>query len=60
VSWDRPRAEKCPTCGGDYLVEKFSKRTGAFIACPSKECDYRRQVEGAGPPGEGVAEEIDA
>jgi DNA topoisomerase-1 len=59
VSWDRPRAEKCPQCGGDYLVEKFSKRTGAFIACPNKECDYRRQVEGSGPPGEGAAE-IDA
>jgi DNA topoisomerase-1 len=59
VSWDRPRAEKCPQCGSDFLVEKFSKKTGAFIACPNKECDYRRQVEGAGPPGEGAAE-IDA
>ncbi len=60
VSWDRPRSEKCPTCQSPYLLEKYSKKTGSFIACPNKECDYRRQVEGAGAPGEPVAEEIDA
>ena len=65
VSWDRPRNEACPTCGSAYLLEKFSKKTGPFIACPNKECDYRRQVEGAAAPeAEGdappVPEEIDA
>jgi DNA topoisomerase-1 len=44
VSWDRPRNEACPTCGSAYLLEKYSKKTGPFIACPNKECDYRREA----------------
>ncbi|HET9595391.1 MAG TPA: type I DNA topoisomerase [Anaeromyxobacteraceae bacterium] len=66
VSWDRPRNEACPTCGSTYLLEKFSKKTGPFIACPNKECDYRRQAEGApaaggaGGDAPAVPEEIDA
>jgi DNA topoisomerase-1 len=46
VSWDRPRNEACPTCGSAWLLEKFSKRDGAFIACPNRECGYRRAREG--------------
>ena len=42
VSWDRPRAEKCPLCDNAWLVDKFSKRDGAVVACPNKECGYRR------------------
>jgi DNA topoisomerase-1 len=42
VSWDRPRLEKCPLCENPWLVEKFSKRDGAVVACPNKECGYRR------------------
>ncbi len=42
VSWDRPRNEKCPNCASPYLLEKYSKRDGPFIACPNKECGYRR------------------
>jgi DNA topoisomerase-1 len=60
VSWDKPRNEACPTCGSAYLLEKYSKKTGPFVACPNKECDYRRQPEGS-PAGPAVsAEEIDA
>ncbi len=44
VAWDRPLAEKCPQCGSPYLVSKFSKKTGPFIGCPNKECDYRREA----------------
>ena len=43
VSWDRPRNEACPQCGSPYLLEKYSKRNGPFIACPNKECGYRRE-----------------
>ena len=55
VSWDRPRAEKCPRCGSPYLLDKYSRREGPFVACPDKECGYRRSGdeggEGAGPAG---------
>jgi len=48
VSWDRPRAEACPLCANPWLVDKFSKRDGAFVACPNKECGYRRVADGGG------------
>ncbi|HCF61008.1 MAG TPA: type I DNA topoisomerase [Myxococcales bacterium] len=40
--WDRPIAEPCPKCGAPFLVAKFSKQEGEFVACANKECDYRR------------------
>ena len=46
TSAHKPVAEKCPTCGSEYLVEKFLK-AGPVIACPNKECDFER-------PGEAV------
>jgi DNA topoisomerase-1 len=39
----KPIAEKCPSCGSEYLVEKTLK-SGPVIACPNKECDYERPV----------------
>jgi len=44
VSWDRPKNEFCPQCGSTYLLDKYSKKTGPFIACPNKECGYRREA----------------
>jgi DNA topoisomerase-1 len=44
VAWDRPRNEPCPKCGSVYLLDKYSKKTGPFVACPNKECDYRREA----------------
>ena len=46
TSANKPIAEKCPTCGSEYLVEKTLK-AGPVIACPNKECDYERPVEAA-------------
>jgi len=43
TSAHKPIPEKCPTCGNEYLVEKFLK-SGPVIACPNKECDYERAV----------------
>ena len=43
TSANRPIAEKCPSCGSEYLVEKILK-SGPVIACPNKECDYERAV----------------
>jgi DNA topoisomerase-1 len=42
----KPIPEKCPDCGTEYLVERMRK-DGPVIACPNKECDYERAVEGA-------------
>ena len=44
----KPIAEKCPTCGNEYLVEKYLK-SGPVIACPNKECEYERANEAATP-----------
>jgi len=41
----KPVPEKCPDCGHEYLVERLRK-DGTVIACPNKECDYERPVEG--------------
>ncbi len=46
TSANKPVAEKCPSCGNEYLVEKTLK-AGPVIACPNKECDYERPVEAA-------------
>ncbi len=45
AAWDRPLAEACPQCQSPYLLQKFSKREGPYVACPNKECGYRREVE---------------
>jgi DNA topoisomerase-1 len=44
AAWDRPIPGPCPQCGKPYLLSKFSKRDGAYIACPDKECGYRREA----------------
>jgi DNA topoisomerase I len=44
TSANKPMQEKCPSCGNEYLVEKFLK-AGPVIACPNKECEYERPVE---------------
>ena len=41
TSAHKPIAEKCPSCGCEYLVQKFLK-DGPVIACPNKECEYER------------------
>jgi len=41
TSASKPIAEKCPSCGHEFLVEKNLK-AGPVIACPNKECDYER------------------
>ena len=53
TSAHKPIPEMCPSCGSEYLVEKFLK-AGPVIACPNKECDYERPapaVEAAATTG---------
>jgi DNA topoisomerase-1 len=49
AAWDRPLPEACPKCASPYLLQKYSKRDGARIVCPNKECDYTRSVDEGGP-----------
>jgi DNA topoisomerase-1 len=49
AAWDRPLPEACPQCASPYLLQKYSKRDGARIACPNKECGYTRSVDEGGP-----------
>jgi DNA topoisomerase-1 len=44
ATWNRPLAEACSACGSPYLLQKYSKRDGPYIACPNPECSYRRSV----------------
>jgi DNA topoisomerase-1 len=40
LSWDKPVAQVCPQCQHPYLVEKYSKKRGAWLACPQSGCGY--------------------
>jgi DNA topoisomerase I len=52
ASWDRPLPRKCPECGNQYLVEKYSKKDGLRVVCPNKECSYKEEPEEAKAAGE--------
>ena len=55
TSAGKPVAEKCPSCGSEYLVEKYLK-SGPVIACPNKECDYERPNPDATPQQQPAAQ----
>jgi DNA topoisomerase-1 len=44
VAWGKPIQEKCPECGGSYLIEKYLK-AGAFAQCPNNECKFKKPLE---------------
>jgi DNA topoisomerase-1 len=50
AAWDRPIPEPCPKCGKPYLLSKYSKKEGPYIACADKECGYRREAPDPGAP----------
>ncbi len=43
VAWGKPIAEKCPECGGAYLIEKWLK-AGPLLQCPKDDCKYKRKL----------------
>ena len=47
--WQKPLPEKCPDCGSPFLVIGGTKAK-PMIACPVKECGYKRAIV---EPGEG-------
>jgi len=45
ASWNKPVPEPCPQCNHPFLVQKYSKQLGNYIACPQKECGYQVEPE---------------
>jgi DNA topoisomerase-1 len=53
--WYKPIQRACPQCSAPFLLEKYSKKTGPYIACHKKECGYKEE-----PKGEAVLQESEA
>src|SRR5579871_1992475 len=53
VAWGKPIQERCPDCGGSYLIEKYLK-SGPVAQCPNNECKFKKPLEVA---PEAVSEE---
>ena len=45
IVWNRPIAEKCPDCGGLFLLEKVSKSKKKILQCFNNECKYSKEYE---------------
>jgi DNA topoisomerase-1 len=43
--WDKPVPKSCPACGAPFLVQKTTKKEGAHLRCPNKECDHREPLD---------------
>jgi DNA topoisomerase-1 len=60
ATWYKPIPRACPQCNAPFLVEKYSKKTGPYIACLKKECGYKEEPkteeQGSGSQGQ-LAEE---
>jgi len=44
VTWYRPIAESCPSCGKPYTLEKVTKRDGTTHFCDGEGCGYKKAV----------------
>ena len=45
ATWDKPVAKECPECGAKFLVEKTTKKQGAFLTCNTKGCGFKATSE---------------
>ncbi|MCX6832706.1 MAG: DNA topoisomerase, partial [candidate division Zixibacteria bacterium] len=52
ASWYKPVAQKCPSCGSGYMVEKDTKRDGQHLYCP--ECKHKLIKQAEPVPATGV------
>ncbi|MEE8552516.1 MAG: type I DNA topoisomerase [Desulfobacterales bacterium] len=42
--WDKPVAKECQICGANFLLEKSSKKQGAYLACHDKDCGFTQKA----------------
>lgn len=52
VAWNKPVDLKCTKCASKYLEEKFTKKNGKHLVCPS--CSNITHLEGEGDEREAV------
>jgi DNA topoisomerase-1 len=60
ATWYKPIPRACPQCNAPFLVEKFSKKTGPYIACLKKECGYKEEPKMEGQSAENSGQKTDA
>ncbi len=58
VYWDRPSAQPCPQCGAAFLLQKTTKKEGAFLYCKNEECGYK--ISGSTEASDNAAAETEA
>lgn len=51
--WYKPIQRACPQCNAPFLLEKYSKKTGPYIACHKKECGYKEEPKAEAEEGQG-------
>ena len=44
VTWYRPVAERCPSCGSPYILEKITKKDGTTLFCDHEGCGFKKAV----------------
>ena len=44
VTWYRPIAESCPSCGKAYVLEKITKKDGTTHFCDNEGCGFKKAV----------------
>ncbi len=47
ASWAKPVPRACPECGNPYLVERYSKAKGQYLACPNCKAEITESYEEA-------------
>jgi DNA topoisomerase-1 len=45
ASWNKPVSKGCPACGGNYLVEQYTRDGKHLLKCPKKGCPYKEEVK---------------
>ncbi len=51
VAWGKPVQERCPECGGSYMIEKWLK-AGPILQCPNQECKFKKDMPAPAPAPE--------
>lgn len=45
ASWSKPAGKGCPLCGGNYLVEQYTRDGKHLLKCPRKGCSYKEEIK---------------